>query len=445
LTRQTEDTNVTITATISKGNDTNTTSYDLIVQKQINESKAKVLADAKALSPSDFLGNNRDTSSIVQNLNSLPIVGKNDSTISWKSSNADVIKTDGTVIRGSENNTVTLTATLTNGSESKTVIYSLKVLAYATTDLISYENTNTTIEETTTTTATIGGVTTSITKLKQDGKDINATVKIKGLIPQKSTLEDGTRKTVVEFETADNQKLTSATLYQNPNGTIENVIELTDENNVTKTAKISSLRPATNVDTNSSGAQLNSDLGGGAEVSAKANEDGSLEHKVVVGITQTTSTSQIADTTVVIQNDGAVETTSIVDSDTTVKVEAKTDGKANHSVVKNGKTSKANVEVAGATTNIDKNGKVETNLKITLTDTNSCGGSYYAEVVTNTKGENITKFKNNDESCYIAPTLATGESFPVGSESNITKDSDGEIHIQTTTPSLTTDTQFTIE
>ena len=446
--RQTEDKNITITATITKGSDSNSTSYELVVKKDISEDKEKVLADAKALSPSDFLGNNRDTNNIVQNLNNLPTSGKNGSTITWESSNTDAITTNGTVTRDSEDKTVTLTATITSGDQSKTVTYSLKVLAYATTNIIAYEDTNTTIEKTTTSTDILGGVTTStsITTLKEDGKDINSTVTIKGLIPQRSTLEDGTRKTAVEFQETDNQKLASSTLYQNPNGTIENVIELVDENNETKTAKISSLRPATNVDTNSSEIQLNSVLEGETKVSAKAKKDGSLEHKVVIGDTQTISTSKIANTTVVIQSDGAVETTSIVDENKTVIVEAKKDGKATHSmIVETNKTSKANVDIAGATTTVDTNGAIETNVEITFTDTDGCGGNYYAEVVTDENGGNITKFRNDDENCYKEPTLVDGEEFPAGSESNITKDSDGIIHLQTTTPILDAVTTFEIE
>jgi len=76
-------------------------------------------------------GSGNDANNVTQNI-TLPTSGSNGTTISWASSNAGVIATDGKVTRpaaGSSDATVTLTATITKGSASDTKVFPLTVKA----------------------------------------------------------------------------------------------------------------------------------------------------------------------------------------------------------------------------------------------------------------------------------------------------------------------------
>nr|WP_186324818.1 immunoglobulin-like domain-containing protein [Paenibacillus bovis] len=87
------------------------------------ENEANVQADADAIT----LG---DTSAVMQDL-TLPTQGKNLSTITWKSSNEDIISHNGAVTRpeiGAGNATVTLTATITQGNAVTTKEFQITVL-----------------------------------------------------------------------------------------------------------------------------------------------------------------------------------------------------------------------------------------------------------------------------------------------------------------------------
>src|SRR5690606_23976267 len=87
------------------------------------ENEANVQADADAIT----LG---DTSAVMQDL-TLPTQGKNLSTITWKSSNEDIISHNGAVTRpeiGAGNATVTLTATITQGNAVTTKEFQVTVL-----------------------------------------------------------------------------------------------------------------------------------------------------------------------------------------------------------------------------------------------------------------------------------------------------------------------------
>jgi len=203
-------------------------------------------------------------------------------------------------------------------------------------------------------------------------------------------------------------------------------------------------------------AALNGDLN---TTTSTINDDGQIVHIEVLGKVTgdikaehtltledgniTKAISKVANTITTVRTDRVVETNATVGSNE-ISVLAQPDGKANHRVKIGQEISRANVDLPGAQTTIEDDGKVETKLPTEVSDKN-CTGSYYAEVVTTKNGENITKFRNDGETCYTAPTLIDGEEFPVGSESNITKDTSNIIHIQTTTPELSADTQFTIE
>ncbi|WP_163578971.1 immunoglobulin-like domain-containing protein [Gracilibacillus saliphilus] len=103
-----------------------------------NEANEKIAAiesilvdDAKAqLIIDDLLGNNQSANEIMTDLD-LPAKGSNNTAINWESSHPDIISEDGQVVRpanGTGNQTVTLTATITDGEVSTSKEFTFTVL-----------------------------------------------------------------------------------------------------------------------------------------------------------------------------------------------------------------------------------------------------------------------------------------------------------------------------
>lgn len=122
---------VTLTATISKGSYTVTKVFTVIVKSVEQTDAEKVAADCLWLTESNIVvGNNPSLDQIMGNL-VLPLEGPNLSTISWTSDNSAVVDEFGWVIRPTYTNgdeTVTLTATITNGSFATNRIFIVKVI-----------------------------------------------------------------------------------------------------------------------------------------------------------------------------------------------------------------------------------------------------------------------------------------------------------------------------
>ncbi|MBZ4644878.1 MAG: hypothetical protein JG777_367 [Clostridia bacterium] len=115
-------TTVTLTATITKGDASLTKQFTVVVLEDTDLSQA-VAADKAALN----LG---EINAVRGNL-TLPSVGANGTTITWKSDNEAVIAVDGKVTRpanGSGNVTVKLTATITKGTVSDTKEFIVTVI-----------------------------------------------------------------------------------------------------------------------------------------------------------------------------------------------------------------------------------------------------------------------------------------------------------------------------
>lgn len=68
-----------------------------------------------------------DTTMVMDDL-VLPLEGAHDTTISWSSDNLDALANDGTVTRGAEDVTVTLTATITSGDVSNTKDFTIVIM-----------------------------------------------------------------------------------------------------------------------------------------------------------------------------------------------------------------------------------------------------------------------------------------------------------------------------
>ena len=113
-----------------------TTRVTYTVTVNANPDIALVAADKAALTDVSIKGSNADLANVTVGLtNPLPATGANGSTITWVSSNPAVVSNNGqTVTRpsaGSQDATLTLTATITKGAVSDTKLFTLTVLKQA--------------------------------------------------------------------------------------------------------------------------------------------------------------------------------------------------------------------------------------------------------------------------------------------------------------------------
>ena len=115
---------VTLTATITKGSISHTKTITVTVS-----GLSPGFTDS--LSSSDIIGPNPDLDNVTTDLN-LPAAGDDGHIITWSSSNTSVITDSGLVTRpaaGSSNVTVTMTAVITDGTNTITKDFSVTVLA----------------------------------------------------------------------------------------------------------------------------------------------------------------------------------------------------------------------------------------------------------------------------------------------------------------------------
>ncbi len=165
VTRPAADATVTLTATITKNEASDTKTFTLTVKKTLSDAES-VAADKAALDIG-YAGTDSATS-VTQDM-TLPTTGASGTTISWASSDTTVIADTGAVTRPDVNAandaSVTLTATITKNSESDTKTFALTVKKEQVdiTNLDSAEfsltvtNTNVTALAGGTHTATVGG------------------------------------------------------------------------------------------------------------------------------------------------------------------------------------------------------------------------------------------------------------------------------------------------
>ena len=120
---------VTLTATITKGSESDTKVFTLTV-KEAQQTDAEAVAAVKSTLAIGFASGD-DANNVSQNV-SLTNAGSNGTTVSWASDSIGVISVNGTVIRPasiSGNATVILTATITKGSASDTKVFNVTVKA----------------------------------------------------------------------------------------------------------------------------------------------------------------------------------------------------------------------------------------------------------------------------------------------------------------------------
>ncbi len=121
------DATVKLTATITKNEASGTKEFSLTVKKALSDAES-VAADKAALVIGYAQGDS--AASVTQDM-TLPATGASGTTISWTSSDTNVIANNGTVTRpaadAANDATVTLTATITKNSESVTKEFTLTV------------------------------------------------------------------------------------------------------------------------------------------------------------------------------------------------------------------------------------------------------------------------------------------------------------------------------
>lgn len=162
------DKNVKLTATVTKGSVTKTVSFDTIVKKLGITDGQSVIKDLAALVvPSEATTNIE-----------LPTTGLNGTKIAWSSDLPGSITNMGLVTRpnvGEENSTVTLTATVTKGTESQSKDFTVTVIAWTVDDELSDARSLVTWELIAGTNASINMVMSNLVLPNTIGRDVAVT------------------------------------------------------------------------------------------------------------------------------------------------------------------------------------------------------------------------------------------------------------------------------
>lgn len=119
LKRDTEDKEVTLTATVTKGEASDTVEIIVLVLKDIEGNTLLLEEATEALT----LG---DTSKVKEDL-TLPTTGLNDTVITWKTSDSSVVTAEGEVKRSTKTKSANLTATVTKGTLTKEKVFKITV------------------------------------------------------------------------------------------------------------------------------------------------------------------------------------------------------------------------------------------------------------------------------------------------------------------------------
>ncbi|MEC1772500.1 immunoglobulin-like domain-containing protein [Schinkia azotoformans] len=157
------DASVTLTATITKGGATETKVFVVKVLKQA-QTDVEAVANAKATLEIGY-GAGDSINSVTQSV-TLPIMGADGATITWNSDTPSVIANDGTVTRPANSAgdaSVTLTATITKGTETTSKVFVVKVLKQSQTDAEAVANAKAALEIGYGTGDSINAVTQSVT------------------------------------------------------------------------------------------------------------------------------------------------------------------------------------------------------------------------------------------------------------------------------------------
>ena len=283
--RHSVDTNVTLTATLTKGGASTTKVFNVTILALAVSQEEQAIQDRKWLNLDKILGDNKDDRNIVVDLaENLPTVGPNGSSITWKSSNLDVMTNSGEITRDNlEDKFVEFEATIENGTYRLTKSFNLKVLKAALDDTTlqnitfeSFINPNEAIGED----KLIGMV------LLSDGKEVNTTLNVDKSIKQK--LETFIKEDIVKniFEFVENV----LTVYLNTDGSTQIKSEATDDNNTMSQINFDVVGAKTNIDENGT-VSVDYDIDTNVKIDAKLDTQGAVEHNMTLSdIGKTTQT-----------------------------------------------------------------------------------------------------------------------------------------------------------
>jgi len=177
--------------------------------------------------------------------------------------------------------------------------------------------------------------------------------------------------------------------------------------------------------------------GGGVNLEVNATLDGKATHTLTTTNGTTTATSEFVGAQTVIKKDlnnkVEIETSVQVNPNSTVKVVAKEDGTAEHTVTTNGKTSTTLAKIEGATTTITTSGSVETSAG----GTSNNGYTIKAKVVTDENGKSRTSFvkvKDSDKTeTSLGNTVKSTTPFEAGNNVEI-EDISGTLYMKIEAP-----------
>ena len=258
-----------------------------------------------------------------------------------------------------------------------------------------------------------------------------------GEIKDKGDVQYDENKTVVVFQ-EDNITVTAPN-KPDANGSISHEIDFGD-----KKVKATSDVNGSVVNITDNGVQTRyEDNTTNTVAEVNATITGKAYHTLDVNGTKTTATSEFVGAITTIKENNItkqieIETSVEVDTNTTVKVVAKGDGTAEHTVDKGGKITKATSKIVGASTVIKTTGEVETKAP---TDVNTTidGTVWIFEAVAKTasNGKTVTTFQlrntTTNEIGQPQNTFVPTTPYDAGNEVDIV-DLNGTIYFKTTAP-----------
>ncbi len=306
LIKGSSDTTVDLTATIGEYSKT----FSLIVLKEVVSSQDKLSKDLELLTASSILGKNSDTNNILYDLNKpLPTIGAFNSIISWQSSNTNYVSNNGDVYRDANGDKIVrFKATLTNGTQSDTKSFLLKVLKNEIIDkkdisFINIENNGSKIQVNT----------------NENGEEKNTTLtfsdEVKNLLEQ--ILDESSAKTAIEF--LDN----IVNVYLNTNGSSQTNVQNKNGSNSSMNMQMNGSN--TYVDANGNVVTKVED-GSGNSISLTINKDGNILFNITLGSKSTNMSSNLPGSRIDTDSDGNTELSSFVEQgDDVYKVAISTD------------------------------------------------------------------------------------------------------------------------
>jgi hypothetical protein len=215
LLRNSNDTPVSLFATITKGAISTQKTFNLVVKGLKSEDSEIVSDDFNWLTISKILGLNQNSENIKTNL-SLYSTGVSGSDITWTSSNNQVITTSGTVLRNNSLDMyIQLIANISSGESYREKEFLLKVLK----EIPEDENTIYSFNRIESSSEVDKKIVTLFAKDLNSSQEIESTIEISSELLSETFIDEDTLKTFIEGNSS------TSTIYLNSDGTVETQIE----------------------------------------------------------------------------------------------------------------------------------------------------------------------------------------------------------------------------